>query len=211
MRLLSLTLALLLATALPAAHAQESEAEVETVILQQSVAQATTAVPFTAGEAFDAIQEFGLSGVEAQALDGFSLGAQGNLALLRQTGHGASLGVSNTAAIDQSGDGNLAVVLQEGDFNYASALQVGERNVVGVRLRGVGNRLGTSEADPGVRQAGAGNVYLLDFTGDNQVIAPTTQVGDGNQVVQLGGVAAPFGVEQYGDGMRMIIRHNGGR
>jgi hypothetical protein len=209
MRALCLALALLAAAAVPAALAQESEAEVQTVAIQQAVAQATTATPLTTEEAFDTILDFGLSAPEVQALDAFSLGAQGNLALVRQEGFGVFLGVGNSAIVDQSGSGNITVLLQQGDGNFTSTRQVGDDNVIGVRLRGANNQLGTT-AGPGIQQLGNDNVYLLDFAGDSEVIAPTLQDGSGNQVVQIGTAAAPFGVQQYGNGLRMIIRHNGG-
>ncbi|MEP0547081.1 MAG: curlin repeat-containing protein [Rhodothermales bacterium] len=209
MRTLLIALALSVAPTL-AAHAQDSEQDVTTLIVQEAVTQGTTANPLATDEAFDAIADFGLLSEEGQALAGFSLGAQGNLALVRQAAFDDLLGAGNDndASIGQDGDGNLAVLLQQGDDNFTSTLQIGSGNVIGVRLRGVGNQLGT-QATPGVLQAGADNLYLLDYTGDGQTIAPTAQIGDGNQVVQIGEIDVPFGVEQRGDGMRMIIRHNG--
>jgi hypothetical protein len=157
---------------------------------------------FTPQETFDTISDFGLSDQEAQVLDGFASGTQSNSALLRQDGH------ANEAFLGQVGAGNLAVVLQEGTANVTTSVQVGQGNVVGVRLRGDGNRLGVG-LRPGVVQIGEGNLYLLDVAADYQTITPTTQFGTDNQVVQLGETAAPFGVQQFGNGMRMIIRHNG--
>lgn len=207
MRALPIVLAFLIA-ALPA-YAQDSEDDVTTLIVQEAITQGVNANPLSEQDAFDAITDFGLQSEEGgQALAGFSLSAQGNLALVRQAAFDDLLGTNNNASIGQDGDGNLAVLLQEGDSNFTSTIQVGSGNVIGVRLRGVGNNLGTS-TDPGVLQAGADNLYLLDYTGDFQTIAPTEQVGNGNQVVQIGAIDVPFGVEQRGDGMRMIIRHNG--
>ena len=100
------------------------------------------------------------------------------------------------------------MIVQEGGSNFTSTRQIGSGNVIGVRLRGVGNTLGTPN-NPGVLQEGADNLYLLDYAGNGQPIDPTIQQGNGNQVVQIGEIDAPFGVEQRGDGMRMIIRHNG--
>lgn len=191
----------------PFASAQ-TEAEVQTVFIEQAVVQSTTATPLTVEETYDTILDFGLSDVEVEAFTEFSLGTPGNLALVRQTGFEAAVGFNNNVVVDQSGEGNLAVLLQQGDGNFTSALQLGNGNVIGVRLRGTNNQLGSSAA-PGIEQLGDDNVYLLDYTGNGQTIAPTTQMGNGNQVVQLGETAAPFGVQQYGDGMRMIIRHNG--
>jgi hypothetical protein len=206
MRTLLLALAVSVVPTL-AAHAQESEQDVTTLIVQEAITQGTNANSLGADEVFDAIEAFGLSDEEGSALEGFSLSAQGNLALVRQAAFDDLLG-GNDASVGQDGDGNLAVLLQQGNNNFTSTLQVGSGNVIGVRLRGLGNSLGTP-ADPGVLQAGADNVYLLDYEGSNQIIAPTIQEGNGNQVVQIGEIDVPFGVEQRGDGMRMIIRHNG--
>lgn len=207
MRTFLLVLAVSVAPTL-AVHAQDSEQDVTTLIVQEAITQGTNANPLATDEAFDAIADFGLLSEEGQALAGFSLGAQGNLALVRQAAFDDLLGNDNDAFVGQDGNGNLAVLLQQGDGNFTSTLQVGSGNVIGVRLRGVGNQLGTPSA-PGVLQAGADNLYLLDYTGNGQTIAPTAQIGDGNQVVQIGAIDVPFGVEQRGDGMRMIIRHNG--
>jgi hypothetical protein len=161
-----------------------------------------------AQETFDAISDFGLTHAEARVLASLSPGAGGNVALLRQMGYDGLVGQDNVAAVGQFGGANLSVVIQEGAANTTSSVQAGQGNVVGVRLRGVGNHLGTA-SQPGVLQIGEGNLYLLDFAGDHQTIAPTTQIGMDNQVVQLGNVTAPLGVQQVGNGMRMIIRHNG--
>jgi hypothetical protein len=206
MRTLLIALAFLIA-ALPVS-AQESEQDVTTLIVQEAVTQGTNANPLSEQDAFDAIANFGLQSEEGQALADFTLSAQGNLALVRQAAFDDLLGTDNDALVGQGGNGNLAVLLQQGDGNFTSTLQIGSGNVIGVRLRGVGNQLGTPLA-PGVLQVGAENLYLLDYTGDSQLIEPTAQIGDGNQVVQIGAIDVPFGVEQRGDGMRMIIRHNG--
>ncbi len=171
MRPLLIALAFLIA-ALPAS-AQESEDEVTTLIVQEAVTQGTNANPLSTDEAFDAIANFDLLSEEGEALTGFSLGAQGNLALVRQAAIDDLLGSGNDNDVElgQIGDGNLAVILQQGDGNFTSALQIGSGNVIGVRLRGVGNQLGTP-GTPGVRQFGDENLYLLDVTGNNQTIAP---------------------------------------
>jgi hypothetical protein len=188
--------------ALPASAQQETEQEITTLIVQEAVVQATGEPAVTAEGAFSEIQDFGLLESESQALIGFSLGTQGNLALVRQTGLDNLSGRNNTAEIDQSGAGNLAVLLQLGDENTTTLLQDGNGNVFGARLAGSNNTLD-------VEQEGNNNLYLLDHVGDNLDIAPGIQQGDNNQAVQVGEVSQPFGVQQYGDGLRMIIRHNG--
>jgi hypothetical protein len=198
MRTTLLTLALFALCALPA-RAQSDQQEPDVGTAQEA---AGPAAAFTPEETFEAISDFGLSDREARVLGGFASGAQSNATLLRQEGH------ANQAALGQVGAGNLAVVLQQGDANLTSALQVGQGNAVGVRLQGTGNRLG-APLRPGVLQIGEGNLYLLDLAGDHHTIAPSTQIGTDNQVVQLGATAAPFGVQQIGSGMRMVIRHNG--
>ena len=201
MRPLLLALAFLI-VALPAS-AQETEQDVVTLIEQEAIVQSTNEPAISAEDAFDTIQEFGLLEAEGQALTGFSLGVQGNLALVRQTGLDNLTGSGNAAEIDQGGAGNLAVLLQRGDNNLATLLQRGDGNVFGVQIVGSNNSL------DGVEQLGSNNFYLLDYAGNGQTIAPTIQQGNDNQVVQTGDVSQPFGVQQYGDGLRMIIRHNG--
>ena len=196
MRILSLVLALMVLSA-AGAHAQaDNPATQADAQIVQEVLGSTSATPVTPQEAFDTIAGFGLSEREGGALDAFSLTAQGNLALVRQTGDG------NAAILDQTGSGNLAALLQLGSGNVTTAEQNGSGNVLGVRITGSYNELD-------VLQDGNDNLYLLDYAGDGQAISPGTQIGHDNQAVQLGEVAAPFGVQQVGDGMRMIIRHNG--
>jgi hypothetical protein len=169
---------------------------------REAVGPPTKGTAVTAEGAFNTIQDFGLLEAEGQALTGFSLGTQGNLALVRQTGLETLSGIGNTAEIDQRGAGNLAVLLQLGDGNVTTLLQRGAGNVFGARIAGSDNTLD-------VEQTGVDNLYLLDYAGDGQVIEPTIQRGVDNQVVQTGPVSQPFGVEQYGNGQRLIIRHNG--
>ena len=180
-----------------AAFAQAAPATQEEAQIVQEVLGSTSAVPVTPQEAFDEIRAFGLSEREGGALDAFSLASQGNLALIRQEG-----GSDNEALLDQAGNGNLAVLLQIGSGNVTTARQLGAGNVFGVRIDGSYNELD-------VLQDGSENVYLLDYVGDGQVIEPAVQSGVGNQAVQVGEIAVPFGVQQYGNGMQMIIRHNG--
>jgi hypothetical protein len=200
MRALPIALAILI-TALPAS-AQETEQEVTTLIEQEVLDVTLGASDLTPEEAVEEIRNGLLdpTSTEAELLDGFTLNDQGNLALLRQEGSG------NQATVDQSGAGNLAVLLQLGNNITTRATQSGTGNVFGVRLTGDNLTLGGAD---GVTQIGEGNVYLLDYKGTAQEIAPTTQVGVDNRVVQVGNVSQPFGVQQFGNGQRLIIRHNG--
>ncbi len=193
--ILSLALALMVLPAAAQAQADNPATQADAQIVQE-VLGSTSATPVTPQEAFDAIAGFGLSEHEGGALDAFSLGAQGNLALIRQDG------ANNEAVLYQTGSGNLAALLQLGDGNVTTAQQNGTGNVFGVRITGHLNTLD-------VIQDGSDNVYLLDYIGDGQIIEPAVQSGVGNQAVQLGDIAVPFGVQQYGNGMEMIIRHNG--
>lgn len=192
----------LLFTALPVS-AQETEQEVTTLIVQEAVVQGANEPALTAQGAFNEIRNFGLLELEGQALTGFSLGTPGNLALVRQTGLETLYGSGNEAEIDQRGAGNLAVLLQLGDDNLTTLEQRGSNNIVGVRITGSGNTL------EGVELRGSNNLYLLDYAGNGQTILPTSLRGSDNQVVQTGAVSQPFGVEHRGNGLRMIIRHNG--
>jgi hypothetical protein len=201
MRTLLIALAFALA-ALPAS-AQETEQEVTTLIQQEVIDVSLGQSDLTPDAAIDDIRSGLLdpSSTEADLLNGFTLSDQeGNLTLLRQDGD------NNQAVIDQSGAGNLAVLLQLGSNITTNATQDGSGNVFGVRLSGDNLDLGGPD---GVRQIGDNNVYLLDYEGSAEQLAPTTQVGVDNRVVQLGNVSQPFGVQQFGNGQRLIIRHNG--
>lgn len=195
MRRLILSLALLILPAAAFAQAENPATQEEAQIVQEVLGSAT-AEPVTPQEAFNEIRSFGLSEREGGALDAFSLASQGNLALIRQEGSG------NEALFDQDGSGNLAVLLQLGDGNVTSARQTGTSNVFGVRITGSYNTLD-------VLQDGSDNTYLLDHVGDGQTLPSAVQSGVGNQAVQVGEIGVPFGVQQYGNGMQMIIRHNG--
>lgn len=187
---------------LPAAHAQE--VSTEELIVQEIIPGLTSTEDVTPEEALGEIRTgFNLSSGEFDALDAFTLEAQGNLALVRQEGEG------NEAFVSQDGTGNAAVLLQLGDGNIVAAEQLGTGNVLGVQIEGNYNTLTGAAGAPGVLQDGDGNVYLLEFTGNNHDIPPAVQQGVGNQAIQTGVIDRPFGIEQYGDGMRMIIRHNG--
>lgn len=200
MRTLLIALAFLIA-ALPAS-AQETEQEVTTLIEQEVIDPFMGESGLTPEEAVEEIRSglLDLNATESEFLDGFTLTDQGNLALLRQEGS------DNQAIINQSGAGNLAVLLQLGNNITTRATQSGSNNIFGVRL--VGDNLDLGGTD-GVTQIGDNNVYLLDYEGNAQQIAPTTQVGVDNRVVQIGNVSQPFGVQQFGNGQRLVIRHNG--
>jgi hypothetical protein len=201
MRTLLIALAFALA-ALPAS-AQETEQEVTTLIQQEVIDVPLGQSELTPDAAIEEIRSGLLDpgSTEADLLNGFALSDQeGNLTLLRQEGS------DNQAVIDQSGAGNLAVLLQLGSNITTRATQAGSGNVFGVRLSGDNLDLGGPD---GVRQIGDNNVYLLDYEGGAEQLAPTTQVGVDNRVVQIGNVSQPFGVQQFGNGQRLIIRHNG--
>jgi len=133
------------------------------------------------------------------------------------TGHEASItqdGMDNEAVVEQKpGDGlpaqdNLAVIVQNGLMNQTTVQQLGQNNRAGIRLVGDNNGIE-------LQQTGSGNEYLLDFTGSGLGSSSSThqvsQTGSNNQLVQLGEGRMPFNVRQRGDGMRMVIRHSGGR
>jgi hypothetical protein len=192
---------ILLITAL-SASAQETEQEITTLIEQEVIDVPLGESDLSPEDALKQIRTglLDLDSDELDALDGFTLSDQGNFARIRQEGS------DNQAFIDQSGAGNLAILLQFGNNITTRATQIGSNNVFGVRLDGDDLDLGAAD---GVTQIGDGNVYLLDYEGSAQQIAPTTQVGVDNRVVQIGNVSQPFGVEQFGNGQRLIIRHNG--
>ncbi len=149
----------------------------------------------TAGEAIERIQDrlrpHDANALEAHLLGGFQRG--GSFGLVTQRGTG------NTARLDQAGPANLAVLSQQGDRNTALLEQVGAGNLYGAWLTGDDNVTN-------VTQRGADNVYLLDFEGD-ALQHRVVQQGTGNQAVQIGAGAAPFGIEQRGDHMEIVVRH----
>lgn len=179
-------------------------------------ARAQEAAPAGDGEAIleqvlPALRTTALSADEALDEAGALLPATGRPdyddALL-QVGAGANLvvvdqqGTNNRIDVEQRGAANVAVFVQYGASNESDLLQDGTLNVYGVRFDGDANSLG-------VTQVGSGNVYLLDFAGTASGAHEVFQVGDGNQLVQLGVGAVPFSVTQRGTGMGLIIEHYG--
>jgi hypothetical protein len=122
-------------------------------------------------------------------------------------------GTDNTATVMQgpgsnlSGKDNLAVLVQKGSLNQTTIRQWGQHNLAGIRL--VGNNNGIA-----LTQKGADNQYLLDFTGSGlgkagrSATHQVRQIGNNNQLAQVGNGRIPFNVRQRGNGMRMVIRHN---
>ena len=120
----------------------------------------------------------------------------GHFAVIRQDG------AAGLALIEQEGASNLAVMIQQGTGNTMRLTQHGTGNIYGAWLDGNDNRLH-------VAQHGDANTYLIAFDGDGPGFEHrVVQFGTGNQVVQLGAGASPFGVEQRCDGMTLIIRHD---
>ena len=121
--------------------------------------------------------------------------------VVRQDGSG------NIATVDQRNASNVAAILQRGNFNETRVRQRGRANAVGIVIDGNNNSLD-------VLQKGSRNRYLLGFRGDNLGRPGTrtvSQKGSNNLLVELGQTRMPFSVQQKGNGMRMMIRHSGGR
>lgn len=114
---------------------------------------------------------------------------------------GEQNGTGNTALVEQYGDANIAVLLQNGTDNRTTAIQNGSRNLFGAWLTGDENQLR-------VEQYGNENIYMLDFTGSGLNPPPVVQQGDMNQAFQIGVISTPFGIQQRGTGMRLLIEHN---
>ncbi|HYE95702.1 MAG TPA: hypothetical protein VD962_05800 [Rubricoccaceae bacterium] len=121
----------------------------------------------------------------------------GNFALAEQQGD------DNVATIEQVGARNIAVLVQQGSANVSDVLQQGTENLYGSWLTGDANQTE-------VVQLGVGNVYLLDFAGSGLAGHRVVQEGVGNEAVQLGLTETPFSIEQHGNGMTLVIRHNSG-
>ena len=123
-------------------------------------------------------------------------------------------GNDNKATVEQGpsdarpGQDNLAVLVQNGFFNQTTIRQRGQNNIAGIRLDGDDNGIT-------LEQTGTGNEYLLDFTGSglgsggSSTTHRVSQIGTNNRLVQVGEGQMPFNVRQRGDGMRMVIRHDG--
>jgi hypothetical protein len=133
----------------------------------------------------------------------------GNSAVIMQRGD------NNDATIEQQGpsdarpgQNNLAVLVQNGSFNQTTIRQRGQNNIAGIRLDGNDNGIT-------LEQTGSNNEYLLDFTGSglgnmgSSTTHRVSQIGSNNRLVQVGEGQMPFNVRQRGDGMRMVIRHDG--
>ena len=167
--------------------------EVEQLILTQAASGAALAPGEALGEVRTRLGGDGLA-----AFDAYLAGPQGeggHFAFIEQEGAG------NVGRVVQAGAANIAVLVQRGDLNRSALTQAGEANLIGLFLHGDGSRFD-------VAQHGDANVYLLDFAGD-RLDHGVLQVGHGNEAVQLGEAPVPFGIEQRGDGLRLIIRHNG--
>jgi len=120
---------------------------------------------------------------------------------------------NEATVVQEPGDGvpgqnNLAVIVQNGSFNQTTIQQSGKNNRAGIKLVGDNNGIE-------LEQTGDGHEYLLDFTGSGLGSSSSThqvsQIGSKNHLVQVGEGRMPFNVQQRGDGMRMVIRHSGGR
>lgn len=152
-----------------------------------------------AGAAPRALEQLGalwplLGGAAHDALQ-TALQGNGNAAYVHQEGS------FNTAHITQRGRANAAIMIQQGSGNTSRLLQEGTHNVYGSWLQGDDNVLN-------IEQIGSGNAYLFGFQG-NRLHHSVQQVGTGIRAVQVGTGHAPFGIQQHGNGMDIIIRHNG--
>lgn len=189
-----------------------SEGEVTDLVPMQvpdlQDADGNSAVIFQEGNQNDATVEQIGTGNEASATQ---LGSRNEIELM-QKGTPGRIGTNPTVSealniaesIATGGTNNLAVVVHKGDDNVTNVAQLGESNVAGIRLPGSNNEMD-------LVQAGDGNRYLFDAASDeslNGLDGRVLQVGNGNSMAQMGGT--PLNVRMRGDGMRMIIRHDGG-
>ena len=121
---------------------------------------------------------------------------------------------NEATVVQEPGDGvlgqnNLAVIVQNGSFNQTTVQQSGKNNRAGIKLVGDNNGIE-------LEQTGDGHEYLLDFTGSDlgdssSSTHQVSQLGSNNRLVQVGEGRMPFNVQQRGDEMRMVIRHDGGQ
>ena len=125
----------------------------------------------------------------------FGLGGFTNSTFVDQTG------VGNAALLEQQGERNSALVVEIGNGNAVSLLQLGDDNAYGAVLVGDDN-------ETTAQQLGNGNRYGLVFTGSD-LRHRVLQQGDGNEALQIGANGArPADVEQYGNGLQLLIEHN---
>ncbi len=123
--------------------------------------------------------------------------ADANLALIQQVGD------RSRTEIEQRGEGNVAVLYELGDRNRSSVLQRGDDNIYALWLRGDQNRMNG-------RQIGDRNIFLFEGAGENLTFPFVSQVGNDLKAVQIGSTVLPFGIEQRGNGMEVIIEHRPG-
>ncbi len=196
-RWLLLTLTLILAARPAAAQDDAPQTPFSDEVYVTQIAQAVSPeARISTGEALDLIYARLRAERHRSALDAYQGGgADGrSVALVHQ------LGNHNAAAVDQAGASNLAMLYQRGSGNASLLEQAGAGNVFGSYLTGDGNRTD-------VQQRGTGNVYVLDFAGDG-LRHTARQLGSNNQAVQTGQGTVPFSIEQRGNGMQMVIRHD---
>lgn len=180
-------------TALPASSAYSQNAAPEPDLhIQQVEVAATQRSPEEVAE--DILYRLQHGGIMPDRLDVLGAFSQG-----QSFAHINQHGQMNAASLSQSGLHNLAVMQQEGNSNTTVLEQIGNGNVLGVWLTGDNNFLD-------VLQQGNDNVYVLDFIGDD-LQHTVTQQGDGIQARQIGLGSRPFGIEQYGSGLNILIEH----
>lgn len=122
---------------------------------------------------------------------------------------------TGTTVLRQRGRSNQAHVLQQGRGHVARVLQNGNRNDVRLTQTGASHEasiaLNASDSDVGVLQRGEANRYELTASKDGiQHAQPygRIQIGEGNVLLERGGTSTPLRLQQRGDGMTMIIRHD---
>jgi len=124
-------------------------------------------------------------------------------------------GSGNEAAVYQDGFGNEASVTQSGTAHTSILVQEGSHNNLTVDQRGRNHaallRQKTSGHTVDLRQRGSNNRYLLDFqstTASPSIEHNVVQDGSDLDLYQVGSTRVPFNVQQTGNGLDMIIRHD---
>ena len=117
-------------------------------------------------------------------------------------------GIGNDATIDQQGSSNFAGVVHFGNDNETLIQQRGTSNKAGIVLDGNRNEVE-------LFQEGTDNEYFLGFRGDGLDLTRSqpggkarVQIGTNNRLIELGQNSIPLNIQQRGNGMRMMIRHN---
>jgi hypothetical protein len=180
----------------PEIRAQQGEATIDQVASTPATSEATENTEVQEEQLVQSLSNDGLFGASfsTPATSGF-LPARGS-SIYQQ-------GASNQTSISQSGSFNYSRIVHVGDFNETDVTQTGLSNTAAIGLFGDRNKVSLT-------QNGFGNTYVLGFAGDNlDLTGPRSRVqaGNRNTLIEVGTNRIPMRVQQQGNRMKMLIRH----